>query len=192
MPEVFDQTPFTTGLDEAGRGALAGPVVAAAVCWPQGDLLLGLVDSKKISAKQREALFHSIIERALAWNYVALPAEVVDEMNVLQASMRAMRECWQSLPQKYQKYAIADGPVRPAPTVSALVRGDSLVPAISAASIVAKVIRDRMMAHYGALVPGYALEKHKGYGTAAHLAALKENRPSRLHRLSYAPVAQCL
>lgn len=152
----------------------------------------GLADSKKLSARQREKLFDQIINQAHAWHYVALPAADVDRLNVLQAAMQAMRLCWEALPPQLQNHGIADGPMSPHPDVAALVRGDSLVAAISAASIVAKVIRDRMMQHYAVLYPGYALEKHKGYGTAEHLKELKELRPSHLHRLSYAPVAQCL
>lgn len=192
MFEVSAQKLFTTGLDEAGRGALAGPVVAAAVCWPEGVTLPGLADSKKLTAKQREALFIEITSKALSWSYTALPASHVDKVNILQASLEAMRLSYAALPQEHQCHGIADGPIRPAQDIAALVKGDSLVPAISAASIVAKVIRDRMMQSYDLLYPGYDLSKHKGYPTASHTLALKTKGVSSLHRRSYAPVAECL
>lgn len=159
---------------------------------PEGVSLKGLNDSKKLTPKQREKLFLQITQKALAWTYVALPPLRIDEINILQASLEAMRLCYNALPNEYRAYAVADGPISPAPDINALIGGDSLIPAISAASIVAKVIRDRMMLSYAALYPGYDLEKHKGYPTSAHTLALKTKGVSAIHRRSYAPVASCL
>jgi ribonuclease HII len=192
MSEQLAEKFFTTGLDEAGRGALAGPVVAAVVCWPDGLILPGLNDSKKLTALQRERLFDKIIASACAWHYVALSPVMIDEMNILQASLEAMRLSLQALPQQYQAHAIADGPFQPASHIQALINGDSLVPAISAASVVAKVMRDRMMQSYHLLYPQYGFNQHKGYPTAQHQQRLKQYGVSPLHRLSYSPVAACL
>lgn len=174
------------GIDEAGRGPLAGPVVAGAVILPKDCEILFLNDSKKLSEKRREALFLEIQEKAEAWSVGVVGPEVIDEINILQATYQAMRE------------AIAGLKVRPglllndAVTIPGveipqvpIVKGDAKSLSIAAASIMAKVTRDHLMVEYDQIYPQYGFGKHKGYGTAAHIAALKEYGPCPIHRRSF-------
>ncbi len=180
---------MTAGVDEAGRGPLAGPVCAAAVVLDPEHPVEGLADSKKLSAKKREALEPLIKERALAWSVAWASVEEIDRLNILQATMLAMRRAVEGL-NPAAEYVLVDGnrtPELPVPA-QAVVKGDARVPAISAASILAKTARDRLMRELDRAYPGYGLAKHAGYGTAAHLKALSELGPSPCHRTSFAPV----
>ena len=179
------------GVDEAGRGPLAGPVVAAAVMLDVQSPIDGLADSKKLSAKRREALYDVILSKALCVSCVAIDAQTVDRINVLAATMLAMQRAVEGLRLKPQ-LVLVDGNRLPTLSVraEAIVQGDDKVAAISAASIVAKVTRDRMMDEADIRYPGYGFSKHKGYGTRAHLAALQSLGPCPLHRLTFAPVSK--
>lgn len=177
------------GVDEVGRGPLAGPVVAAAVildpAWP----IEGLADSKKLSERQREVLAAEIKQRALAWALGRAEAQEVDRINVLQASLLAMQRAVEAL-RPAAEYALVDGnrcPRLPCPA-EPIVRGDATVPAISAASIIAKVSRDLEMKAFDAVYPGYGFAKHKGYPSPQHLRALGELGVCPIHRRSFAPV----
>lgn len=187
------------GVDEAGRGPLAGPVVAAAVILDPAAPIAGLDDSKRLDAAAREALAPLVRERALAWAVAwADPAEI-DARNILGATLMAMARAVAGLARNPSAVAV-DGDKLPqlqpiagrTPPVRAFVRGDALLPAISAASILAKTYRDGWMVALEERFPGYGLAGHKGYPTPAHLAALRELGPCELHRRSYAPVAACL
>ena len=182
------------GIDEAGRGPLAGPVVAAAVVLPPGLALPGLNDSKKLTARRREALYTQLREdeRVLIGVGMAAAAEI-DRLNILRATHEAMARAVAALPTAVD-YCLIDGlpvPQFPLPQ-RALVKGDARCLSIAAASIVAKVTRDRLMQDLAQQYPGYGFEKHAGYGTAAHLAALRRLGPCPEHRRSFAPVAQLL
>ena len=177
------------GVDEAGRGALVGNVVAAAVILPAQFDLPGLTDSKKLSARQREVLFEAITAQALAWcAAVASPAEI-DAMNIHHATLLAMRRAVEGLAISPQS-VLVDGKFTPelAMPVRAIVGGDASEACIAAASIIAKVTRDRQMMELEARFPGYGFAAHKGYGTKAHLAALTRLGATPEHRRSYAPV----
>ena len=177
------------GVDEAGRGALVSNVVAAAVILPAQFDLPGLTDSKKLSARQREALFDAITAQALAWcAAVASPAEI-DAMNIHHATLLAMRRAVEGLATPPQS-VLVDGKFTPdlAMPARAIVGGDASEACIAAASIIAKVTRDRQMAELEARFPGYGFAVHKGYGTKAHLAALARLGATPEHRRSYAPV----
>lgn len=182
------------GIDEAGRGPLAGPVVAAAVVLPPGLALPGLNDSKKLTARRREALYTQLREdeRVLIGVGMAAAAEI-DRLNILRATHAAMARAVAALPTAVD-FCLIDGlpvPQFPLPQ-RALVKGDARCLSIAAASIVAKVTRDRLMQDLAQQYPGYGFEKHAGYGTAAHLAALRRLGPCPEHRRSFAPVAQLL
>lgn len=182
------------GIDEAGRGPLAGPVVAAAVVLPPGLALPGLNDSKKLTARRREALYTQLREdeRVLIGVGMAAAAEI-DRLNILRATHEAMARAVAALPTAVD-FCLIDGlpvPQFPLPQ-RALVKGDARCLSIAAASIVAKVTRDRLMQDLAQQYPGYGFEKHAGYGTAAHLAALRRLGPCPEHRRSFAPVAQLL
>lgn len=178
------------GMDEAGRGPLAGPVVAAAVILDPDCIPEGLDDSKRLSAPQREAVFTSILRLALGVSVASLCAEGIDRSDIRKASLEAMRRALAGLPLS-AKLALADGrDVPPGLTCSckALVKGDQRSQSIAAASIVAKVMRDRMMQHCGRADTRYGLEVHMGYATQRHRAAIDLHGPApRLHRLSFAP-----
>jgi ribonuclease HII len=180
---------LVAGVDEVGRGPLAGPVVAAAVILDPARPIDGLADSKKLSEARREALAPIIRERALAWALGRAEVEEIDAINILQASLLAMRRAVLALPVA-PEFALIDGnrcPELPCPA-EAVVKGDSRVAAISAASIIAKVARDREMVELDGLYPGYGLAGHKGYPSPAHLAALERLGVTPIHRHSFAPV----
>jgi ribonuclease HII len=181
------------GVDEAGRGPLAGPVTAAAVILDPLRPIAGLRDSKKLSEAQRDALAVQIKERALAWSIAQCSEQEIDELNILQATMLAMRRAIEGLHIK-PSLALIDGNRCPVMTVrsQAIIKGDDKVPAISAASILAKTARDHLLAQLHIEYPQYALDQHKGYPTALHLARLKEFGVSPIHRKSYAPVKALL
>ena len=181
------------GVDEAGRGPLAGPVAAAAVILDPARPIAGLRDSKQLTAAQREVLAGQIREYALAWAVAWADHREIDELNILQASLLAMSRAVAAL-SLAPVQVLVDGnrcPRVPYP-VSAIVKGDSKVPAISAASILAKVERDAAMLRLDAEYPGYGVAEHKGYPTAVHLAALERQGVSAVHRRTYAPVRRCL
>ncbi|MGE0044445.1 MAG: ribonuclease HII [Hyphomonadaceae bacterium] len=180
------------GIDEAGRGPLAGPVTAAAVILPARKRPKGLADSKKLTAEQREELAEAI--RACAMVGIGhASVEEIDELNILQASYLAMRRALAALPQA-PVAALIDGNAGPelACPVECIIDGDAHVPSISAASIIAKVERDRLMTELCAVHPGYGFARHKGYGTPEHLQALIALGPSLIHRKSFKPVRDVL
>ena len=182
------------GVDEAGRGPLAGPVVVAAVILDPARPIEGLDDSKKLSEKRREALFPLIVERADAWHIEFVGRDEIDTLNILQATLAGMRRALQALSPAAQ-FARIDGNRLPHDLpchAEAVVGGDALDPAIMAASILAKVARDRAMVALHAQFPQYGFHKHKGYPSPLHLAALREHGPCPQHRRSFAPVAQTL
>lgn len=177
------------GVDEAGRGPLCGPVIAAAVILDPARPLDGLRDSKQLTAGRRELLYEAITGSALAWATGRAEVEEIDRINILQASLLAMRRAVEAL-QPAAEYVLVDGNRCPALVVPvrAIIRGDSRVAAISAASIIAKVTRDREMVELDRRYPGYGLARHKGYPSKAHIEALEELGLTPQHRRSYAPV----
>lgn len=188
-----DTLRLTAGVDEVGRGPLAGPVVAAAVILDPARPIAGLKDSKQLSERKREALAAQIRSDALAWALGRAEVEEIDAINILQASLLAMQRAVAAL-SLAPELVLVDGNHCPrlACPAQAIVKGDSLVPAISAASILAKVSRDREMLDLDARYPGYGLAQHKGYPSKAHLAALQTLGASPVHRRSYAPVRRLL
>jgi ribonuclease HII len=181
------------GVDEAGRGPLAGPVFAAAVILDDPSPVSGLADSKKLSAKRREALAEDIRRRAVAWAVASASVEEIDRLNILQASLLAMLRAVEALVPVPAAIEVDGLHVpRVAMPARAVVRGDATVPAISAASILAKVARDAAMLELHAAHPGYGFDRHKGYGTALHLEALRSLGATAAHRQSFAPVREAL
>lgn len=189
----WDAPGLTAGVDEAGRGPLMGPVVAAAVILDDLNPIKGLADSKKLTPLQRDKLYDEIRAKALCCSVALATVEEIDQLNILQATMLAMKRAVEGLRLKPNK-ALVDGNRLPALSMlaEAIVKGDALVPAISAASILAKVTRDRWCAEYDLQYPQYGFAGHKGYGTAAHLLALREHGACPQHRKSFAPVAAVL
>ncbi len=184
------QIPYwVCGVDEAGRGPLAGPVYAAAVILDPARPIEGLRDSKKLSAKRRNQLEITIRERSLSWCVASASAQEIDQINILQASLLAMRRAVAGLEIQPSK-ALVDGNQPPALAceVQTIVKGDSSEPAISAASILAKCARDRKMLELDELYPVYAFKKHQGYPTATHFQLLRQHGPCVEHRRSFAPV----
>lgn len=180
---------MVAGVDEAGRGPLAGPVVAAAVILDPARPIAGLADSKLISEKKRQTLFHAIQERSVAWSVAESNVEEIDRLNILQATLLAMQRAVHRLP-VVPDCVLIDGnalPVLPMPT-QAIVRGDRTVPEISAASIVAKVYRDELMRAYSNIYPDFSFQIHKGYGTQKHLAEIEKFGPVAVHRKSFRPL----
>lgn len=177
------------GCDEVGRGPLAGPVMAAAVILPASYDLPGLTDSKKLSEKKRERLFDAIKEQAVAWTVAQASVEEIDEINILQASLLAMKRAIESLAITPNK-VLVDGNICPPIKLScqAIVGGDLSVPSISAASIIAKVTRDRLMLELDQKYPEYGLKANKGYPTKTHCIAIQEHGPCIIHRKSFAPI----
>lgn len=202
LNEAFDPTYFEkklrlqgitliAGIDEAGRGPLAGPVVAAAVILPEHFDLPGLTDSKKLSAKKREQLFGPIRQQALAVGVGFVHAEEVDEINILQATLKSMCQAVSRLKIEPQ-HLLIDG-ISPVPLTLAqqtIKKGDSRSLSIAAASVIAKVVRDRMMVVYDRHYPQYGFAGHKGYGSAKHRALIAEHGPCPLHRKSFAGVRE--
>ena len=184
---------LVAGVDEAGRGPLAGPVVAAAVILDDLNPIAGLADSKKLTAARREALFDEIRAKALCCSIAEASVQEIDELNILQATMLAMRRAVMGLRLK-PVLVLVDGNRIPVLDMhaEAIVKGDALVKAISAASILAKVHRDRWCEHLDAQYPAYGFAGHKGYGTPAHLTALQAHGACPEHRRSFSPVAQVL
>lgn len=190
---LFSSALLVAGVDEVGRGPLAGPVVAAAVILDPARPIEGLADSKKLSEKRREILFDQIQTQALAWAIGRAEVEEIDQTNILQASLLAMQRAFAQLDPPPQ-HALIDGnrcPRLPC-SAEAIVKGDSKVAAISAASILAKVTRDREMVAMDQCYPGYGFAAHKGYPSAQHLAALQQLGVTPIHRRSFAPVRQWL
>ena len=197
MPSVFDSLmreferqyedcAFICGIDEAGRGPLAGPVAAGAAILPKDCQILYLNDSKKLSESRREELFLEIKEKAIAWSVGIVGPERIDEINILQATYEAMRQAIAKLdpaPQILLNDAVTIPQVA-IPQVP-IIKGDAKSVSIAAASILAKVTRDHMMEEYDKEYPEYGFAKHKGYGTAAHIAALKEFGPTPIHRRTF-------
>ncbi len=181
------------GVDEAGRGPLAGPVYAAAVILDPSWRIDGLADSKTLSASRREHLAEQIRQHALAWGIASASAAEIDAINILQASLLAMRRAVEQLSVAPEE-VLVDGNRCPriAYPVRAIVKGDSIIPAISAASILAKTARDAEMQRLHQRYPQYGLDRHKGYPTRAHLAALERYGVIEIHRRSYAPVRRLL
>ncbi|MFY8126017.1 MAG: ribonuclease HII [Hydrogenophaga sp.] len=190
-PLAWDTPGLVAGVDEAGRGPLCGPVVAAAVILNDKMPIVGLADSKKLTPLRRERLYDEIMAHALCCSIAQASVEEIDELNILQATMLAMQRAVQGLRLKPNK-VLVDGNRLPRLDVlaEAIVGGDAVVPAISAASILAKVTRDRLLMDLHQQYPGYGFDRHKGYGTAEHLAALQSLGPLSEHRKSFAPVAQ--
>ena len=174
------------GVDEAGRGPLAGPVCAAAVILPEGTVIEGLNDSKKLSEKKRELLFNEICEKALTFGVAFATVEEIEHFNILEAAFLAMNRAIGEL-EPQPALALIDGNRTGGITVPAraVVKGDAKCGSIAAASILAKVTRDRYMREMAEIYPQYGFEKHKGYGTKAHYAALREFGPCPLHRPSF-------
>ena len=189
----WDVPGLVAGVDEAGRGPLMGPVVAAAVILDELQPIKGLADSKKLTALRREKLYDEIRAKALCCSIAMATVEEIDELNILQATMLAMKRAVEGLRLKPQK-TLVDGNRLPALSMlaEAIVKGDAKVQCISAASILAKVYRDRWCAEYHLEYPQYGFAGHKGYGTAAHLAALREHGACPQHRKSFSPVAAVL
>ena len=182
------------GVDEAGRGPLAGPVVVAAVILDPARPIVGLADSKQLSAPRREVLYALIIERALAHATVRVEAAEIDRINILNATLAGMTRALETLSLS-PELALIDGNRLPKSLpcpARAIVHGDAIVAAISAASILAKVTRDHILIGYDARWPGYGFAQHKGYPTPAHYAALQRLGPCPEHRRSFAPVRACM
>ena len=173
------------GCDEAGRGPLAGPVVAAAVVLAPGTEISGLDDSKKLSARRREALFCEITEKAVAYSVALASVYEIEKYNILNSALLAMDRAAQTLCVS-PSLALVDGNTVRGLSIPAraVVGGDGICPSVAAASVLAKVTRDRIMEHFDKLYPGYGFSAHKGYGTKAHYAAITQHGPTPLHRMS--------
>lgn len=192
-----DAALLVAGVDEAGRGPLAGPVVVAAVVFPPGRTPVnGLDDSKQLNTARREQLYPRIVERALAWQVVSVEVEEIDRLNIYHATMLGMRRAIEGVIARVGAVeALIDGNALPKGlpcAARAIVGGDARERAIMAASIIAKVTRDRHMLELHARWPGYGFDDHKGYGTPAHRAALQRLGPCPAHRRSYAPVRETM
>lgn len=184
---------WIAGVDEVGRGPLAGPVIAAAVILNATKPIIGLRDSKKLSSSRRVELSRLIYAQAVAVAIGRAEVNEIDDINILQASLLAMARAVEQLTQKPDK-VLVDGNRCPKLTipVEAIIKGDDKIPQISAASIIAKVFRDAEMCRWDGIYPGYGFARHKGYGTAAHIAALKKLGACPIHRHSFAPVRKYL
>lgn len=191
---TFVADPTIAGVDEAGRGPLAGPVVAAAVILHPDHPIEGLRDSKKLSARRRERLAAEIRERALAFAVASASVEEIDRLNILRATLLAMTRAIEGLDPRPRHVRI-DGNRAPrldGMRVETVIGGDDQDPAIAAASILAKTVRDGLMLQYAEQFPAYGFERHMGYSTAVHMAALREHGPCEIHRRSFAPVARVI
>ncbi len=182
---------FVAGVDEAGRGPLAGPVYAAAVIFKEGTVIEGINDSKKLTEKKREYLYDVIIEKALAYKIVSVDAAEIDKINILNASLKAFSLAVDGLVQK-PDYVLFDGNRAPQMTIpfEAVVKGDAKVQAIAAASVLAKVARDRYITEMDKIYPEYGFAGHKGYPTKEHKAAVEKYGPSPIHRLTFRGVSE--
>ena len=175
------------GVDEAGAGPLAGPVVAAAVIMPAGLIIDGVNDSKKLTERKRESLYEKITEKAVAWNIALIENDVIDEINILQARLEVMRLAVAGL-EPAADFALVDGNINPLALVMpsiAIKGGDGLSHSIACASILAKVVRDRIMVKHHETYPQYGFDKHKGYGTKVHFEAIREHGMCLIHRRSF-------
>lgn len=182
----YEDCALICGIDEAGRGPLAGPVVAGAAILPKDQVILYLNDSKKLSEKRREELFLEVKEKAVSWSVGIVSPERIDEINILQATYEAMREAIKGL------HAVPEILLNDAVTIPGIeipqvpiIKGDAKSVSIAAASVLAKVTRDHMMVEYDKVFPEYGFAKHKGYGTAAHTAAIREFGPTPIHRMTF-------
>lgn len=177
---------YICGVDEVGRGPLAGPVVCAAVIMPLNDVILGVDDSKKLSAKKRESLYNLIKEKAIAYAICRVEPQVIDEINILEATKLCMKNAVESLSVK-PDFVLTDGNMTLDISVEqkSVIKGDANSYSIGAASIIAKVFRDDIMDKYAEIYPEYAFEKNKGYGTAAHINGIKEAGLCPIHRRSF-------
>lgn len=184
--DTYDACAYICGIDEAGRGPLAGPVVAAAAVLPKDCQIFYLNDSKKLSEKKRDLLFDEIKEKAVAYGIGIVSPQVIDEINILQATYEAMRQAISQL-NVIPEILLNDAVTIPGVDIMQvpIVKGDAKSVSIAAASILAKVTRDRMMMEYDQIYPEYGFAKHKGYGTAAHIAVLKEYGPCPIHRRTF-------
>ena len=182
------------GVDEAGIGPLAGPVVAAAVILREDLRIKGLDDSKKLSSIKREELYESIIYSSVSVGIGIVDSNIIDSINILQASRRAMIFAIRSLSKK-PEHLLVDG-IREIPKIgiaqTCIKHGDGICSSIAAASIISKVIRDKLMEHYDMIYPQYSFSEHKGYGTQKHMKLLRKYGPTPIHRISYEPVLRCL
>ncbi|BBU94969.1 MULTISPECIES: ribonuclease HII [Providencia] len=193
MEFIYPKANLIAGVDEVGRGPLVGAVVTAAVILDPNNPIIGLADSKKLTEKKREKLFDEIQEKALCWCIGRAEPEEIDNINILHATMLAMQRAVAGL-SIIPEYVLIDGnrcPELPMPS-QAVIKGDSLVQEISAASILAKVIRDREMVELDKAFPEYGFAKHKGYPTAYHLEKLAQYGATEFHRKSFAPVRRAL
>lgn len=194
LTELIQKYPLLAGVDEAGRGPLAGPVFAAAVILDPEKPIAELADSKKLTAKRREVLAERIKTTALAWCIASASTAEIDELNILQATMLAMQRACAQLPQA-PEFILVDGNRLPSGLTvpaRAVIKGDDQVPAISAASILAKTARDAACMLMHDQYPQYAFAQHKGYGTKLHMQLLQEHGPCPEHRRSFAPVKKLL
>ena len=175
------------GIDEAGRGPLAGPVCAACVVLRDGEMIEGLNDSKKLTEKKREALFKEITEKAVDYSIAMASEQEIDEINILQATFLAMRRAFDGLTKVSPDYALIDGNKTPGLPIEqeAVIKGDARSASVAAASILAKVTRDRYMMNMDQVYPQYCFSKHKGYGTKLHYQCLDEYGPSPVHRQTF-------
>ncbi len=192
---LFGSDNPVAGVDEAGRGPLAGPVVAAAVVFKKKQIPIGVTDSKKLSPKKREALFERIIECADAWSIGRASVEEIDTLNILQASLLAMKRAIEGIPIRSELTFYVDGNVSPvvdSVNLVSVVRGDFLIPAVGAASILAKVVRDREMMALDLVYPEYGFAIHKGYPTKSHIESLNRFGVCSIHRRSFAPVKKVI
>lgn len=193
LPNYYRKAKIVAGVDEVGRGPLAGPVVTAAVILDEHNPIAGLTDSKKLTEQQRETLAAEIKQKAVAWSLGRAEVSEIDELNILQATLLAMQRAIAAL-SPLPEYVLVDGnrcPVFHCPA-EAIIKGDLYVPMISAASIIAKVARDQEMQELDKQFPGYGLLRHKGYPTKAHIAALEKLGVTSIHRRSYGPVKRLL
>ena len=177
---------YVCGVDEVGRGPLAGPVVCAAVIMPEDDIIEGVDDSKKLTAKKREQLADLIKQKAIAWAICRVEPQVIDQINILQATRLCMKNAVEGLSVR-PDFVLTDGNMTLDIDIAqkSIVKGDAQCYCIGAASIIAKVERDALMAEYAEVYPGYGFEKNVGYGTAAHIAAIKEKGLTPIHRRSF-------
>jgi len=177
---------YIAGVDEAGRGCLAGPVVAASVILPQGLIIEGLKDSKQLSAKKRDEMYDRVCESAIAWSWSAIDAPEIDRINILRATLVAMRESVEKL-KTQPDFLLIDGrdTIQSAIPQKAISKGDVFSHSVAAASVIAKVTRDRMMCEHAKTHPSFSFHIHKGYGTKLHLDELSQNDPTPLHRMTF-------